>query len=245
MFQMQSDGTWKLLATHLDAGNIVCKTSGGGTFALLKDTKAPRASLLTQIDLTKPLRQDRPTFEWKLTELGSGIAPDGVKVLLNGEECDGLLEPEIGRFIFIPASPLPEGDYDLSLRSRDNAGNMAVTPAIRFQVIPKLVIHEIVQFPNPASSRVSLRVSANRKLTSDLLEVSVYDSAGQKVIATENMAVLSRTEGTHKVQDIVWDLRNSMGNSVANGVYFAKITVHDPDNYDQKVKVTHKIAVLR
>jgi hypothetical protein len=43
----------------------------------------------------------------------------------------------------------------------------------------------------------------------------------------------------------LWDLRATGGKAVANGVYFARITVRDPDDWGKKTKYTHKIAVLR
>jgi len=51
--------------------------------------------------------------------------------------------------------------------------------------------------------------------------------------------------GKYLVQDVIWDLRAAGGRAVANGVYIARITLRDPDNWNKKTKYTHKIAVLR
>lgn len=134
----------------------------------------------------------------------------------------------------------------MSLRLADKAGNQLVTPALRFQVLPPLVIYEVNQYPNPARTRVNLRISTNRPdVDWGEIEVKIYDVAGHKVADSNNLSIRTGTNGLLQVQDVLWDLRSTGGKQVANGVYFARITVRDPDNWSKKAKYTHKIAVLR
>ncbi len=245
LFHLAADGTWKMVAALADQNVLTARVAEGGTYALLRDSLAPRVSLLTQIDPARPFREDRPAFSWQVTELGSGLAADGVKVVLDNAEETGVLSADGSTLTFVPAAPLVGGDHVIALKARDNAGNETVTAAVRFQVLPPLAIHEIVQFPNPATSRVTLRVSTNRALDPDAFEVTIYDTAGQRVANTGDLNISSRLVGGRLVQDLAWDLRNRSGKAVANGVYFAKIAVRDPDNWEKKTKITHKLAVLR
>jgi hypothetical protein len=147
---------------------------------------------------------------------------------------------------FVPGENLDGGEYELSLKAADKAGNKATTAAIRFQLLPPIQIYEVVQYPNPARNRVNLRISTNRPdVDWGEIEVKIYDVAGHKVADSDNLGMRTGTNGTRRVQDITWDLRATGGKQVANGVYFAKITVRDPDNWNQKTKYVHKIAVLR
>jgi hypothetical protein len=245
LYRLVPDGGWQLVPTSRTGDRLRARVADGGTFALLRDRLAPRASLLTTIPTDRPLREDRPTFEWKLVELGSGLAPESLKAVLDEVEQDGTLSADGTRFSFVPLVPLVGGDHTIRLKASDRAGNVTVTPALRFQVLPPLAIHEIVQFPNPAVQRTTLRVSTNRRLDPEAFEVGIYDVAGHRVAGTEQLAISSRLIGGRLVQDLVWDLRNKDGKTVANGLYLARITVRDPDNGERKVKVTHKLAVLR
>ncbi|NLI79852.1 MAG: Ig-like domain-containing protein [Candidatus Riflebacteria bacterium] len=245
LFRLAANGSWQMVGAFADQNVLTARVAEGGTYALLRDSMAPRVSFLTQLDPARPLREDRPLFSWQLTELGSGLAADGVKVVLDNAEEAGVLSADGSTLTFVPAAPLVGGDHVIALKARDNAGNETVTAAVRFQVLPPLAIHEIVQFPNPAASRVTLRVSTNRALDPDSFEVTIYDTAGQRVANTGDLNITSRLVGGRLVQDLAWDLRNRSGKAVANGVYFAKIAVRDPDNWEKKTKITHKLAVLR
>jgi hypothetical protein len=91
-----------------------------------------------------------------------------------------------------------------------------------------------------------LRISTNRPdVDAGEIEVKIYDVSGHKVADMNQLTLRSSTNGTLPVQDVIWDLRAAGGRSVANGVYFARITLRDPDNWNKKTKYTHKIAVLR
>jgi hypothetical protein len=148
---------------------------------------------------------------------------------------------------FVPVEDLIGGEHEISLRIADKAGNMTVTPALRFVAQPPLNIYDVVQYPNPARNRANMRISTNRNdIDWNEVEVNIYDVAGHKVADQRNLSLRGSTkQGNTHVQVVLWDLRATGGKAVANGVYFARITVRDPDNWNKKTKYTHKIAVLR
>lgn len=237
---------WKPVAYSLKDGAIEFTANEPGTFAIMKDVLAPRASLVTKIEADKPLRESRPAFIWNIEELGSGLEIDSAQVILNGRFYGLMLDADGKTARFVPSEDLVGGEYDLSLRLADKAGNQTTTAALRFQVLPPLVIYEVNQYPNPARNRVNLRISTNRPdVDWGEIEVKIYDSAGHKVADSNNLSIRTGTNGALRIQDVLWDLRATGGRAVANGVYFAKITVRDPDNWNKKAKYTHKIAVLR
>lgn len=237
---------WKPVEHVLENGEILFNANEPGTFAIMKDIKAPRANMVTEIDVAKPIRTARPSFIWSIEELGSGLNVESGVAILNGRSYP-LMFDNLGKVArFVPETDLIGGEYEMSLKVSDKAGNENVTPAIRFQVLPPVVIYEVAQFPNPARSRVNLRISTNRPdMDWGEIDVKIYDVSGHKVADTSNLMLRSGTNGLLQTQDVTWDLRATGGRQVANGVYLAKITIRDPDNWNKKTKYVHKIAILR
>ena len=243
----QSEGAgWKPVKFSISDGTAIFEAASAGTFAMMRDNKAPRATMLTKIS-TEAMRESRPAFMWKLEEYASGIDAESAFVVLNGRKQSIMIDSDGTTARFIPDENLPGGNYEISMNISDNAGNQTLTQAIRFALQPPLTIHEVIQFPNPARNRVNLRISTNRPdLDASEIRVRIYDVAGHLVAGTNEMIIRAGTNGATKmVQDITWDLRNNAGKAIANGVYFARIELRDPDNWEKKTKYTHKIAVLR
>ncbi|HEY9071200.1 MAG TPA: Ig-like domain-containing protein [Candidatus Ozemobacteraceae bacterium] len=244
LYQAMDNG-WVAVTGTVKEGRILATVSSAGTFALLRDTLAPRASLVTKIEAGTALRNERPTFEWSIVEEGSGLAEDGVKVVIDGTETAGRVVLEGGKASFIPLERLVDGSHELVMKVKDRAGNERVLPAVRFAIQPALQVFEIVQFPNPARSRATMRIATNRDdIDPDEIDVTIYDISGDKVAGEGELSFFKRLDGGRRVVDMAWDLRNHDGRSVANGVYLAKIKLRDPDT-GKTTKVTHKIAVLR
>jgi len=242
-----NDGSgWKNVKTVIENGVARFSAASAGTFALMRDIEAPRASILKDIT-SAPVRESRPVFTWAIEEFASGIAPETAMAVLDGRKYPVMLDETatVARFAMI--DDLVSGEHSISLQIADKAGNLNVLPALRFVAQPPLKIHEVVQFPNPARNRVSLRISTNRnEVDAEEIRVKIYDTAGHLVAATNDLVMRQSNNGAGKVvQDVLWDLRNKDGKAVANGVYFARIEVRDPDNYEKKTRYTHKIAVLR
>jgi len=244
----QVDGKWVFASRTVSDSQLRAVVDRAGLFALLRDEKAPRANLLTKVDADKPLTASRPTFEWAVAEDGAGLDLPGCKARLNGVEMPVTYDATTGKVLFVPENGLISGQYRLALEVRDLAGNVNVLPEIRFNLDPALQIFEITQYPNPASRRATIRISTNRQdIDASHIDVSIYDINGDRVASGRSLFVNSTNFGQNGrvVHDVQWDLVNDNGRRVANGIYFAKITLHDPDNWEKKSRVTHKIAVLR
>jgi hypothetical protein len=245
MYRSEAAG-WKPVAFAVSDGVASFEETTGGTFAMMKDVLAPRANMTTEIG-DEPIREARPTFSWQLEELASGLDRDSAWAMLDGKLQPLMIDKAGITANFVPVENLIGGEHEISLRIADKAGNMTVTPALRFVAQPPLDIYDVVQYPNPARNRASMRISTNRNdIDWNEVEVNIYDVAGHKVADQRNLSLRgSSKQGNTHVQEVLWDLRATGGKAVANGVYFARITVRDPDDWGKKTKYTHKIAVLR
>lgn len=237
---------WKPVVFAVSEGVASFEETSGGTYAMMKDVLAPRANMTTEIG-DEPIREARPTFSWQLEELASGLDRDSAWAVLDGKMQPLMIDKSGITANFVPVEDLIGGEHEISLRIADKAGNMTVTPALRFVAQPPLNIYDVVQYPNPARNRANMRISTNRNdIDWNEVEVNIYDVAGHKVADQRNLSLRGSTkQGNTHVQEVLWDLRATGGKAVANGVYFARITVRDPDNWNKKTKYTHKIAVLR
>ena len=237
---------WKPVKFSVSESLASFEDTTGGTYAMMKDVLAPRANMTTSIG-DEPIREARPTFSWQLEELASGLDRDSAWAMLDGKLQPLMIDKSGTTANFVPVEDLIGGEHEISLRIADKAGNMTVTPALRFVAQPPLSIYDVVQYPNPARNRANMRISTNRNdIDWNEVEVNIYDVAGHKVADQRNLSLRgSSPQGKTHVQEVVWDLRATGGKAVANGVYFARIVVRDPDDWGKKTKYTHKIAVLR
>lgn len=245
----QSGDQWKFVSSTLTRGNkLAAKTSSSQVFAIMRDIKAPEVSLDSEIDLEKPFETAKPEFRGQLAEAGSGLDLNKVSAHVDSGPAQPVTVDSEGKFIFKPMANLTGGRHDLVIRSSDKTGNLSQMAPVRFAVVVPLSITQIAQYPNPARRKAFIRISANRSdVREDLVRVRIYDVAGHKITTLNGIKAVNETWGVNArfLYDIPWDLKTSSGKDVANGVYFARIEIRDPDNPAKKVKETFKIAVLR
>ncbi len=248
LFRQADDQSWQAVGRRESSGTIGSDGNVPGTFALLRDTLAPRLSITTKLFADKPLTAARPRFEGRVEEYGSGLNLDSLVARIDGESPQPVTLLEDGTFVFIPLEELTGGSHELVFEAEDAAGNKTVTQAVKFDVLVPLSISEISIYPNPARIRSTIRISANRRdVDPDLVDIDIYDTAGHRVRTLSGVSPVREAAGASArfLYDLVWDLRNDDDETVANGVYLARVTVRDPDNPDRKVRKIHKIAVLR
>lgn len=245
----QSGNTWKFLSADLSSERtFTAKTSSSQMFAIMRDIEAPRISMAAELDLNEPFRTARPEFNGLIEEAGAGLDLTTISAHIDGGPAQPVQVDENGNFVFIPMTDLVGGHHDLVIRASDRTGNLSQMSALRFLVVVPLNISQIMQYPNPASRKGFIRISANRgELNDDLVKVTIYDVAGHKVTRLDGVRAVRENWGVNSrfLYDIPWDLRNDNGKNVANGLYFARIEVCDPDNPSARIKKNFKMAVLR
>ena len=76
-------------------------------------------------------------------------------------------------------------------------------------------------FPNPFTTSTQFAFEHNQPNTNLLVEVNIYNNAGQRV---KTLKRLVNTEGTRNVQ-ITWAGDSNSGQKLAKGIYFYRIIV--------------------
>ncbi len=203
-----------------------------GAYLLVADTTRPRIH-----DLHLDRGNLRPTLMARLSDLGSGIDPDTLRV-----EADGTAVP----FTFDPASGqlegdltrLPAGTHRFSVEVADRAGNLG--RALLTQVLAgPLRVRQATAFPNPARGFTTLAVILDGTGADDPtleVEARLYDTAGGRLLT---IPLEYKSNHTFAAR---WDCRTDEGRAVANGVYPFKIVIR---RGDEELKATGSVAVLR
>ncbi|MFZ5949361.1 MAG: FlgD immunoglobulin-like domain containing protein [Candidatus Rifleibacteriota bacterium] len=169
-----------------------------------------------------------------VSDKGSGIDPASVKVRYEGHNLPVKYD-ESGK-ILVNTRELLDGNYEFSVEAADNAGNTN-TAMVRALVVGTTALHEISTYPNPARANATVRVAFTGPASNQAAAyVKIYDVKGHKV---SEMPLAYTAGGVYEAK---WDLRNSEGDAVANGVYFAEVKA---DLGGQSTRQRRKIAVLR
>ncbi len=245
----QVGDVWKLVSADMRKdGTFAAKAASSQIFAIMQDVVSPEISISEETNGNEPFRTARPEFRGRIDDFGAGVDSGSVVAQINGGPAQAVQFDSSGSFKFVSSAELVGGNHDLMIKASDRTGNSTRMSPLRFQVVVPLSIGQIMQYPNPANRRAFIRISANRgDLNDDLVKVKVYDTAGHKVCTLDGVRAVRENWGINSryLYDIPWDLRNENGRNVANGVYFARIEVRDPDNPSAKIRKNFKLAVLR
>jgi hypothetical protein len=127
----------------------------------------------------------------------------------------------------------PDQEYQVKIEAIDGSGNKG---SFFLQVNPKLVVKNLVSFPNPLTKKATITYEISQ--TPDRLWLKIYTLSGRLVQKLESQEAIF--PGRNK---IVWDGRDKEGILVANGVYLYRI---EAEKGKRKVSSEiEKIVVLR
>ena len=178
-----------------------------GQYALLRDERPPRISLLRLPETWKGL------FVADLEDK-SGIDAEHLRFSIDGVERQGCLEGS--RFFWSPEPFLLPGRHQLGLQVRDNAGNESFFQTeFVFTGLP-LPDHPVLEanYPNPFNPRTVISFWLPTSLAqASIVRLLVYNAAGQLV---RELPTGGQAPGYHAV---VWDGRDTEGRPVATGIY--------------------------
>jgi hypothetical protein len=228
IYRATTDGLRWISRAKLENGNAVGELGFSGTvFAAFDDTPPALNG--------EPESLSDGWTRFSVLEAGSGIDEGSVKVLCNGKQV-AVRITEAGELL-ANTSALKQGAYDFDLELKDNAGNM-LSKRLRAAVAGALSVDQVVAYPNPAKNRSTIRVElTGASAATAEVSVKLYDVSGHRVLG--GRALTQTKAGSY---EFVWDLRNEKGVTVANGVYFAEVTVKS-DNGSSKNRL--KLAVLK
>jgi len=141
-----------------------------------------------------------------------------------GAHPDSLFEHGTGaekaRVTFRPL--LGSGDHLLSIQVRDATGNMSDSTAgkIRFRTERESQLRNVVNIPNPMRQFTNFTFNLVGLEIPEELSVKIYTVAGRLL----NEFKIPRSDLRMGFNSFPWDARDREGNSIANGVYFYKLS---------------------
>ena len=142
--------------------------------------------------------------------------------------------------IRFPFQNLSEGEHHLELKVWDVANNSAAAET-HFIVASSLevALEEVMAYPNPTSSQVTFRMTANQACKAAKVTLGVFNTQGHRVHQqTFEGEVLGFRDDV-----MTWDLRPSSGEQISPGVYVFRVTWEN--EFGQSAQYADKLVVLR
>jgi hypothetical protein len=131
--------------------------------------------------------------------------------------------PTLARINFLPSH---RADRDsITITARDISGNTAVK-TLAYRLGDDLRIRDLGSFPNPFADTATFVYSLTDYC--DKVELKIFSRAGRAVRTLQQRNVVG-------YQEVVWDGRSESGGSVANGLYFLKVTATAGDKETSKI----------
>ena len=123
-----------------------------------------------------------------------------------------------------------DGIYQLIVKAKDVSGNQSgdIDYSIAFQIITKSAISNVLNYPNPFSTRTQFVYTLTGETLPSVFKIQIMSVAGKVVreITQDELGTLKI--GTHRT-DFAWDGTDEYGNKLANGVYLYRIIAKNAD----------------
>jgi hypothetical protein len=245
--------SWRFAPCATDSGSRVCVMHSvkNGPFALgsLGDNTPPQVRVSVNgrdIIFLDYAAKDKP-FNIFFSD-ASGIVPSSIRVQLNRRSLDSSLISGISpqsdvREISLTAYPPKQNAIDsLVIYAEDLAGN-GMTKTLAYMPGEELNIKFFSCHPNPFTAKQD---ATGRTVQTIRFAFLITDAAKEAsiviyTIASRTVWQWQRTDGLIGYQEVEWDGKTSRGYRIANGTYYAKLTVK---NDSKKVSTTIRIAKL-
>ncbi|NLF96553.1 MAG: T9SS type A sorting domain-containing protein [Candidatus Riflebacteria bacterium] len=234
LYRLNSRGKWVFQGGEVKDGEVSAQISGIGRLALMADMTSPSLREKSPAD-NERLEDSFPEIKGMIADSGSGLKRDTFKLHVNGIEMPGVALGADGSFAYKVKQALPKGKHEVSLEVDDYAGN-SLRQSFWVTAPGPFAADEFMPYPNPATGNV-MYFNYNFNQTADTVSLRIYDTAGHKVASFETSDFVSVTNGRFR-----WDMRNDSGKTVANGVYFYRLTI---SKGGQTFKKRGKFAVMR
>jgi hypothetical protein len=231
---MEEMGKWVLSPEQeadQDSGLVTAFTNHLGVFALciVDDQQPPRV----QINVEGQSFADgdyisaHPIISAAIEdENGIDISNHALEITLNGNSVPGsefssASSPGASNLHLVSYMPdLGPGSYILAIRAHDCFGNTAAD-TISFKVTSGFKIPFVANHPNPFQSETVIAYVVASDSPAEQVTIRIYTVRGRLI-----REFVDRNVGPGYME-IVWDGRDRDGETVANGVYYYKMTVVD------------------
>lgn len=235
LYRQAQDGSWIFQGGNIADGKITAEVSGLGRLALLADVTPPAMKVLSPAPFDN-VEEKNPIVTGQITENGSGLDLASFRFAVNGREVRVASLDADGKFSFRSDTPFMKGKNDLAYEVRDNAGNL-LRNSYSIRVDP-FAVQEFAAYPNPVTRGNKVNFNYNFNYVPDSVILKIYDTAGQLVVKLDKFDL---NIGGHSGK-ASWNLKNSSGRRVANGVYFYRL---ETTRRGVTAKQKGKIAIAR
>ncbi|MPM11050.1 hypothetical protein SDC9_57388 [bioreactor metagenome] len=125
-----------------------------------------------------------------------------------------------------PAGSFPDGIYKLVVQARDKSGNESgsIDYSISFEVINKPAITDVLNWPNPFSTRTHFVFTLTGSEIPEYFKIQVMTVTG-KVVREIDKSELGPIHIGRNITEYAWDGRDDFGDQLANGVYLYRVIV--------------------
>ena len=226
LYRATSGGAKWLGPVTVNEGHAHGQIDVSGSVFVAVDEMAPAISGTAETETGGWLRL-------KISDFGSGLDEKALKAKFGQISLPVRLSD--GE-VWIHAISVPDGNQEILVEASDNAGN-STQANVRALVVGATSLVQISAYPNPARNFSNIRASfAGPAAATAEASVRITDVSGHKV------AEMPLTYLGGGIYEARWDLYNSKGKSVANGLYFAEIKA---SLSGVSTKERRKIAVMR
>jgi len=228
-----ANSCWDYQEGRVDSGNnsITTKISHFQAYMILADTISPLINNVSPVNLEE-VSNSQPTISATLIDSGSGIDPSTTSMSLDDNKVEPDFDPSSGVLSYTPSTPLSAGLHTLSIEVSDKVGNKTKLVGSHFDSPSSLVINEVHNYPNPATTFTTF-VYIPSAGTISSVKIEVYNLAGKHILTLPG-------ENGGKYE---WDWEKDSNLRLANGVYIYRIVASDSSG--NTVRKTGKLAVLR
>jgi len=135
-----------------------------------------------------------------------------------------------------PAGPLADGIYTLTVQARDMSNNVsgAYNYTIHFEVINKPAITNVMNWPNPFSTRTHFVFTLTGSEIPEDFRIQILTITG-RVVREITKEELGPIHIGRNITTYAWDGRDQFGDPLANGVYLYRVIVKLHGNSLEKI----------
>lgn len=117
-----------------------------------------------------------------------------------------------------------DGRYSLRVQASDKSGNASasIDYRIEFEVITRPTITEVLNYPNPFSTRTHFVFTLTGTDTPDEMKIQIM-TIGGNIVREITQAELGPLHIGRNMTEFTWDGRDEYGDQLANGVYLYRV----------------------
>jgi hypothetical protein len=136
------------------------------------------------------------------------------------------LPDNTGQVIYRP-SFADDGEYELMVQARDASNNQSGHSSldnfyIKFKIINKATITEVMNWPNPFSTKTHFVFTLTGSQLPDYFKIQIMTVTG-KVVREIDMDELGPLHIGRNITEYAWDGHDDFGDQLANGVYLYRV----------------------